>query len=125
MKKKTSNIWTEEQLKLLRENYQILSRKKLAELTGQTENNVRNTLIKLGLVNSENRKSYKNVDITDNWTIEEENYLKLNNDKLPIEHLIKILNKSRATIQRKAKKLQLKRPKKLNNQHLQFTKYKC
>lgn len=113
MKQKIPNIWTEEQLKLLRENYQILSRKKLAELTGQTENNVRTTLIRLGLVNFENRKSYKNVDITDNWTIEEEKYLKINYDKLPMKHLINVLNKSRSTISRKMKKLCLRRPKKI------------
>jgi G:T-mismatch repair DNA endonuclease (very short patch repair protein) len=113
VKQKTPNIWTEEQLKLLRENYQILSRKKLAELINQTENNIRTTLIELGLVNSENRKSYKNVDITDDWTIEEEKYLKINYDKLSTTHLINILNKSRSTISRKMKKLHLRRPKKI------------
>lgn len=114
MKKKVPNVWTEDQIAILTGNYQKFSRKRLAELTNQTDNNVRNKLVELGLVNKEKRKSYK-VESTKNtlqWLEEEIEYLKLNFDRISLEDLINNLRFSKATILRKAKQLNLNKPKK-------------
>ena len=112
-KKKTPNIWTEKQIQLLKDNYQILSRQKLSKLIDQSENNVRTKLIELNLVTSDKRKPFK---INRNGKINTEEqfqYLRDNYDKLSYEELMKHLNCSKKAIGSAVKKLNLTRPKKI------------
>jgi len=111
-KPKTSNKWSEEQLQLLKDNYRKLSRVKLSKLINQSENNIRNKLIELKLVTNENKKTCKNPR-DDQWTLEEENYLIENYNKINVNVMVDHLNKSSINIHRKIKRLNI--PKKSFN----------
>ena len=77
-KPKTPNIWTQDQINLLYKNYQTLSRSKLAKLIGQSENNIRNKLIELGLVSKDKREPFKVKESKRfyDWTDERKEFLK-------------------------------------------------
>lgn len=112
-KKKTPNIWTDEQIKLLKDNYEKLSREKLSKLINQSENNIRTKLVELNLVTSNKRKSFKVSRDGKINTEEQFEYLKNNFDKLPFEEMMKHLNCSKKAIYSAAKKLNLSRNKKI------------
>ena len=98
----------------MKNNYQTLSREKLSQLTGQSNNNVRNQLIKMGLVSSSQKKHFKVIDRQNIiWTEEQLNFLTTNYNILHMSILINKIGVSHATIMRKAKKLKLVRPKKI------------
>lgn len=108
-KPKIPNIWTQNQIDLLYENYQTLSRSKLAKLTGQSENNIRNKLTELGLVSKDKRKSFKVKESKRfyDWTDERKEFLKNNFSITQPKDLCEYFGCSISTLYREARALGL------------------
>ena len=105
-KTKTPNIWTNEQLQYLKDDYCYESRRLLAIHTGQSENNIRNKLIELGLVTKQQRKV---VTQPGGWTKDDIQYLKDNYEYGNTYDIATHLNKSYQAILNKATRLGLQR----------------
>ena len=111
--KKILNVWDTKQIKLLKDNYKILSRRKLSELIGQTDNNIRNKLVELGLVDKNKRKSFKVSKPNEFWTKEKIDFLQHNFNKINIEKIAKELDCATVTIQRQTRRMGLHKTKKI------------
>lgn len=123
-KPKTPNIWTDEQIQILKDNYKVLSREKLSLLIGQSNNNIRTKLIELKLVDSNNRKSYKVNESKRfyDWSDDKIKYLIDNFDKTPMKLMMEELNCSGHTIARKAKSIGLKSRKNKQCRNIKLNK---
>jgi predicted transcriptional regulator len=96
MKKYTVKPWTQEDLNLLRTEYEKKTKKELARLLNRSVSAVRNKAYELKITN--------NI----NWTKEEINYLKTNYAVQKPKDIAKKLNRTISSIQNKAEKMGLR-----------------
>lgn len=98
-KTKVPNIWNDDEITFLKDNYLNMTRKQLADYLNKTDNNVRTKLMELNL------KKIKKCGPSYNWTIEEDKIINLVadnnllNGKEKIELLVSTLqNRNSLTI---------------------------
>ena len=96
-KMRQPNIWTEQEISFLKENFNIYSRRILAKKLNKTEANIRAKIKELNLVSEGQRKNYIVIDGKERkrkvkLTKEQEDFLKNNYNKLSNNDLSKILN---------------------------------
>lgn len=106
MNKQKYDVWTKEEEKFLLENNKTMTNKVIAEKLNRSEGSIKNKIYKQN--NKKVRVNKKKVfNEKDNWTREEEQYLKENYGIMTNQSLIEQLNTTNYFLNRKADELKL------------------
>lgn len=106
---KYNNLWTNEQIEYLKNNYENKSQKKIALELGKSHTTVSKKMFELGLITTYKKRYY--------WSEDDTNFLKENYLSMTYRQIAIALDKSKPSVDNKAKKLGLQKVVDLNQKN--------